>query len=377
MVEKAPIEPPAAPTPDAAAIHDVKPDPPLVGYEDGFFLRTPDGASKLRIRGLVQPRFTLVEPSLTAAPGDVSASFAVQRAQIELVGHVFTKDISFALKTEFGRGAAFVKDAYLDLKILDGVVVRAGLYKRPFQRQQLASDWRLAFFDRNLTEETFKGGRDIGLSLHDALEQGPSIEWSAGVFSGTSEKPKVSGDVVIDPDGGVGVLDNVQISNVPKLFSPTFAGRVGFNSSPALKPYSEVDVDGGGFRFGTSLGVLDTFDIVKNTSLARFCVDGIVKFEHFTATGAVVLSVPGAFNEGPDGVGAFLQAGVLLQDRVSPGMRYSIVNQVAEGVIEQEIAGNLTVLLFGQNVLWGIEGGTNVVDGVPDVRFRSQAQIAF
>ena len=42
--------------------------------------------------------------------------------------------------------------------------LRGVLYKRPFQRQQMASDWRLAFFERNLTEETWKGGRDIGVS---------------------------------------------------------------------------------------------------------------------------------------------------------------------------------------------------------------------
>lgn len=360
------------------------------GYDDGFFIATDDQLSKLRIRGLVQPRFALVA-ALSGAGSfaeDASASFAVQRAQIELLGHVFTKDITFDLKTEFGRGAAFIKDAYMEAKLADAYV-RAGLYKRPFQRQQMASDWRLAFFERNLTEETWKGGRDIGVSLHNGIEKGPTVEWSAGVYSGTSEKAKVTGDVDLQAEDGINALDNVAVSNVPKLFKPTFVGRVGYNSSPALKPYSEIDVDGGPFRAGVSLSAMEGLDLQKDGSLTRLCLDAIAKIEHVTATGALVLSLaqdaPGAFSQSPDGAGAFVQAGWLLFDRVQPSLRYSIVDEVVadeasgatQHAVEHEIVANVTVLLFGQNVLWGIEGGSNIADGTPDLRLRTQAQIAF
>lgn len=360
------------------------------GYEDGFFLASPDELSKLRIRGLVQPRFALVAP-LTGAGSfaeDATASFAVQRAQIELLGHVFTKNITFDLKTEFGRGAVFMKDAYIEGKLADGAFVRGGLYKRPFQRQQMASDWRLAFFERNLTEETWKGGRDIGLSMHNGIDKGPTVEWSLGVYSGASDKPRVTGDVDLKAEDGINALDNVALSNVPKLFSPTVVGRVGFNSSPDLKPYSEFDVDGGPFRAGVALSAMEGFDLQEDTSLTRLCLDAIAKIEHVTATGAVIVSLaqdePGRFSQSPDGVGGFVQAGWLLFDRVQPALRYSVVDElvvddagVTEHAIEHELVANITVLLFGQNVLWGIEGGSNVVDGAPDLRLRTQAQIAF
>lgn len=374
----------------SVAVADVLPgtkDPELFGYDDGFFLTAPDGLSKLRVRGLVQPRFSLVaEPSAAntpaASPGDVAnASFAVQRAQIELLGHILTKDVTFDLKTEFGRGAAFIKDAYLEAKVVDGVFVRGGLYKRPFQRQQMASDWKLAFFERNLTEETFKGGRDIGLSAHNGIDKGPTVEWSLGVYSGASDKPTVTGDVI--PHGAEpGELDDVQISNVPRLMKPTVVGRVGFNSSKDLKPYSEVDFEGGGFRFGTSLSTFESVDMNDEAATTRFCLDGIAKVAHVTMTGAVLLSMANADGDdlvaqSADGYGAFAQAGWLLFDLVQPAVRYSFVNNIADDEIEHEIVGNVTLFFFGQNLLWGVEGGSNVVNGVPDVRVRTQAQLAF
>jgi hypothetical protein len=373
----------SAPTATEAAA-STAPAAPLAGYDDGFFIGVPDGLSKLRVRGLVQPRFALVQPTLIPGPDEDgstwNASFAVQRAQIELLGHVFSKAVSFDLKTEFGRGAVFIKDAYIEAKVLDGVLLRGGLYKRPFQRQQMASDWKLAMFERNLTDESFKGGRDIGVSLHDGIDKGPPVEWSVGVYSGSSDKPEVTGDVIVDPELGIGDLDNVQIGNVPKLLAPTFVGRVGYNSSPILLPYSEIDIDGGGLRWGVSTSVLGTYDIAKDAAQTRMALDGIAKLEHVTATGALLLSLsqadPRSLAQSPDAVGGFLQAGVLLMDRFAPALRYSMVSKLDE-TVAHEIVANFTVLFFEQNVLWGIEGGSNVIDGVADLRLRTQAQIAF
>jgi hypothetical protein len=70
---------------------------------------------------------------------------------------------------------------------------------------------------------------------------------------------------------------------------------------------------------------------------------------------------------------------------VQPALRYSIVDELVVDdasaevthAVEHELVANITVLLFGQNVLWGVEGGSNIVDSEPDLRLRTQAQIAF
>ena len=188
LPEKA--EPPAAvaspPTSASAVVAPPQSEHVASGYKNGFFLQTADETNRLRIRGLVQPRFALV-----ANDGDVatwSASFAVQRAQIELSGNVFTRALGFTLKTEFGKGEAFIKDAFMDAHFMEGALLRGGLWKRPFSRQQLTGDWRTAFFDRSIVDGAFGSGRDLGVAVQADADHGPAFEWNLGVFSGASDK---------------------------------------------------------------------------------------------------------------------------------------------------------------------------------------------
>ena len=384
---------PVTTTPPAVAPTPPPPAPPIVsatpakieapfGYtpKDGFSLASADGNNKVRIGGLVQPRFSVV-----AADSDTTkwtSSFEIKRAQIELSGTVFSKDIGFQLKSEFGGGQAFIKDAYIDFRIFEGAAkIRTGLWKRFFNRQEMTSDWRLAFLDRAVTNTAFFGGRDIGVALTNDIEKSPTLEYGLGVFSGTSEKPKVTGDVVLDPDKG-DHIDNVKISNVPKLFTPTFVGRIGYNSSPDVQGYSEIDTVGGGFRFGVATSVLEAVDISgKGKGATRGEVDAIVKAFHVDAEVAVFGSAAQAnpkiaIATDYDAAGFHAQAGVLLFDTVHPGVRYAAVTH-ADAHLEQEALVNVTWLMFGQNVEWGAEAGVNFKDAAPTAVFRTQAQVAF
>ena len=349
------------------------------GYDNGFFLQTPDQVSRLRIRGLVQPRFALV-----AADADVStwtASFAVQRAQIELTGHVFSRALGFTMKTEFGKGEAFIKDAFMDAKVAEGMLLRTGLWKRPFSRQQLTSDWRLAFFERSTVDAAFGSGRDIGMALQADIDRSPAFEWNLGVFSGASDKSKITGDIPIDAENGIGSLDNVKVGNVPTLFTPTLVARFGYNVG-AVQGYSEIDVAGGGPRCSIAASVLEAVDVSgKGKSATRAEVDAMLKIDHVTATGALFLSTlqddPLAYIQTADKIGGYAQVGVLLCDVVHPALRYSLVNELADGALAHEVLANATMLLFGQNVLWGVEAGSIITDEGFDVRVRTQAQVQF
>lgn len=397
-VETPPVEtPPETPvdTPPVDSPVDIVVPPPPVsppveqvgynfGYDNGFFLQTPDKANRLRIRGLVQPRFALV--AAEQDPSTWVASFAVQRAQIELVGNVFTRALGFTLKTEFGRGEAFMKDAFMDARLGENFLLRAGLWKRPFSRQQLAADWRLAFIERSITDAAFNAGRDIGLALQADLDRNPQFEWSVGLFSGAGDRAKVTGDVVIDPENGVGSLENVRFSNVPRLFTPTLAARAGYNFGD-VKGYSEIDIDGGAPRFGIAASVVEGIDVSGTAaSLTRLQTDAIFSWAGATVTGAAFLSTVqtdlNSFAQTLDKVGAYLQAGYLINEEWHPALRYSVVEVIAgnAATFEQEVVANVTYLVFSQNVLIGAEVGSNVgaVGAVgPDVRARVQGQVQF
>lgn len=392
----APVEPP--PPPPEEALPPVEtpapviavPEPPAspqaqevvgyhFGYHNGFFLQTPDHNNRLHIRGLVQPRFALVgaEPEVTSW----NASFAVQRAQIELVGNVFTRALGFTLKTEFGRGEAFMKDAFMDARIAPDVLVRSGLWKRPFSRQQLTADWRLAFLERSICDAAFGAGRDIGIAVQADVDRNPVFEWHVGVFAGASDRARITGDVVVDAEQGVGSLENVKVSNVPQLFTPTFAGRIGYNFGDVFG-YSEIDIDGGGPRFGIAASLLEGLDLSGTSAgVTRMQTDAMLKWEGATVTGAAFLSTvqndPRSFAQSFDKVGGYLQAGYLVLDTWHPGLRYSAVATPAANLVEHEVLANLTLLIFSQNVLVGAEAGSNVGAAGPDARVRLQGQVQF
>jgi hypothetical protein len=76
-----------------------------------------------------------------------------------------------------------------------------------------------------------------------------------------------------------------------------------------------------------------------------------------------------------DAAGVQGQIGVLLFDVVHPAVRYAAV--FASGHVEQEALVNTTVLFAGQNITWGVEGGSTFVDAKPTLIARTQAQLQF
>jgi hypothetical protein len=201
------------------------------------------------------------------------------------------------------------------------------------------------------------------------------------VFAGASDRPKVTGDVLVDPEDGIGTLENVKITNVPKLFTPTLAARVGYNFGPLLG-YSEMDIEGGPPRFGIAASVLEGIDASgagKNNT--RVETDAMLKWAGATVTGAVFLSTvqtaTNSFAQSFDKVGGYLQAGMLLADAWHPALRYGVLAQPSANLVEHEVLANLTWLVFSQNVLLGVEAGSNVGAAGPDVRARVQGQFQF
>ena len=47
----------------------------------------------------------------------------------------------------------------------------------------------------------------------------PPLEWAVGIFDGTADKPAIVADA----------LGKITMTNVPKLFVPTFVARLGYN----------------------------------------------------------------------------------------------------------------------------------------------------
>jgi hypothetical protein len=124
---------------------------------------------------------------------------------------------------------AFLRYGYVDWQICDTKPwynLKAGEFKVPYSRQQLISSGKLDFVDRAPTDTVFAPSFAYGVMFWGRRggEKDDLIEYSAGVFDGSSDTGVVEGANINNNDDGM-----------------MYAGRVAINPFGEL-PYSEGDL---------------------------------------------------------------------------------------------------------------------------------------
>lgn len=330
------------------------------------------------MQGRVQVRFTHLE----VKDGPNKDAFELSRAQLYWKGTVFSKDLSYKVQIDFGKGNTSLKDFYFDYCVADKMLcVRPGQFKRPFSRQQITSDSNFELVDRSITDAAFGGGRDIGLMLHDNYEKSPTFEYAIGIFNGTGERGTFSGTA--DAEGNV----SGSVTNVPKMWHPAATLRLGYNYGEGVKGYSEADLEGGGLRLSIGGSVESHFDATgtKDDSLVKMEADAMIKLAGLSVSGAVYRTTQqdGA-NFGDrtlgDG-GAHAQLGYVIAKMFEPVLRYGIVDPRHEhsNNIEEEYAAGFNVFFNKHDLKWqtDLTGLNHNDDDTTDWQFRTQAQLTF
>ncbi|MCP4448755.1 MAG: hypothetical protein GY811_25990, partial [Myxococcales bacterium] len=202
--------------------------------------------------------------------------------------------MGYKFQTDFGKGFASLKEFYVDYNIGSGEVwVRAGQFKKPFARQQLNSSSKLEFVDRSIVDKALGNGRDIGLEIHNNAGKGKTLEWAFGVFGGSGDKGRFTGDVAVDLMTGEGSVSNGRFSNVPDDVRPAIAARID-HGTEGIKGYSEADLEGGPLRYSVGAAAMMHFGGGDNTAAARAGADFVVKRYGLSATGGIYLASEGA-----------------------------------------------------------------------------------
>lgn len=248
-----------APTPStkpAPAIAAPRPEPPenavQVSYDKGFALVARDGQFRIKLSFRNQIRFESVRP--TESNSQFTSRFSIPRSRLQAEGHAFGKNNRY--KLEFGLGDAgsfsFVKDLYIDKRLASGPVwIRAGQWKRPFNRQELVADFASEFNERANTATFVGGGRDLGVAVHNDLEKSPDgLEWMAGVFNafnGGADRPSLATTCTQNAMTGAITCTTPTPTNFPSDFGPAVVVRAGWNMG-GIKGYSEGDLEGGPLR---------------------------------------------------------------------------------------------------------------------------------
>ncbi|HET9627098.1 MAG TPA: porin [Kofleriaceae bacterium] len=179
----------------------------------------------------------------------------IPRSRLILDGNAFGSTNRYKLELSLGDkgGFGFIKDLYID-KNLGPFSVRVGQWKRPWERQEIVSDFAIQFNERTAVSDFAGSGRDLGFAIHNRYEQSPEgIEWAFGVFNGFSggnDRPVTSTTCV--QRAAISCTTPLP-TNVPGDWSPALVARVGWNSQ-GIKGYSEGDVEGGGLRYAVAVG---------------------------------------------------------------------------------------------------------------------------
>ena len=366
-----PLMPPSLPPlpPVEAPAATAAQSKPLVGFKKGFFIRSADDDFLLRIGARVQFRMTY--EGIADEEDELHA--AIQRGRFSLTGHAFTPDLTYKFQAAWDKGKVpALKDYLVDYKIIDEVLhIRAGQYKRPFNREFVSSSGRLALVDRSIAYEASRSGRDIGLTLHNDFTKSPTVEYAIGVYNGGTEK-----SVYAAPGDA---------TNVPDRVDPALVARLGYNTGK-LKGYSQVDFEGGSPRFGIAANVQTRLNADEDgDSYIVVGGDYMFKAHGLSATGGVFGDWEQTGDKYKDqqlrAVSFFLQASYLIADLVAPAVRWGRIMPIGPDNTTQEFLGGVGVYPFKHNVKVSTDAGpiiTDTPDGeVVSYEIRTQLQLGF
>src|SRR5882672_4219371 len=119
------------------------PDTPVpfhVGFQDGFFIESPDGNTRLNFGLVAQTdgRFSVDDPL------PITNTFTTRKFRPSLTGRI-AKYFDFKMNPDFGSGTVVVEDAYFDILFSTKLRVRTGKDKTPVGYELLIGDGYLLF----------------------------------------------------------------------------------------------------------------------------------------------------------------------------------------------------------------------------------------
>jgi phosphate-selective porin OprO/OprP len=164
-------------------------DTPVVAFTpQGFVLKTPDGKTTLKIRGLLQVDGRAFFGDEKHALTD---TLLLRRVR-PIIDATFFGVLDVRLMPDFGQNTVKLFDAYIDLHPFPWLRLRAGKFKPPVGLERLQSAAAIRFPERALPTALVPN-RDVGAQLWGEVAGGTFI-WAVGAFNGVvdgSDNPDI------------------------------------------------------------------------------------------------------------------------------------------------------------------------------------------
>src|SRR5438445_5341725 len=165
----------------AASAHQAAAAAPLqAGFDDGFFIQTANGDTRLVFGMVAQTdgRFSLDDPN------PITNTFTIRKVRPTLTGRI-AKYFEFKVDPDFGNGSAVLVDAYFDILFSTKFRVRSGKDKTPVGYELEIGDAYLLFPERALASSLVPN-RDIGIQVLGDLAA-TRVHYDGGVFNGVPD----------------------------------------------------------------------------------------------------------------------------------------------------------------------------------------------
>src|SRR5712664_3150000 len=222
--------------PAAGAEPAAAPAPLQAGFQDGFFIQTANGDTRLDFGMVAQTdgRFSLDDPP------QFTDTFTIRKVRPTLTGKI-AKYFTFKVDPDFGNGTVALEDAYLDIVFAQQFRVRAGKDKVPVGYELEIGDAYVLFPERALASSLVPN-RDVGVQVLGDLAAN-RIHYDAGLFNGV-------------PDGSNSTTE-LDANNAKDLVGRIVLTPFRSTQSPS-RPINWLGFQIGGSR-GRETGALPTF----------------------------------------------------------------------------------------------------------------------
>ncbi len=156
----------------------------MAGYNNGFFLASPDGNFKLNVQGFMQVRWTLNSANGPAAAftlpngrtipqRNVNTKWGFENADtyLDFSGNVVDPSWKFKVRGNFANdeagnsGNMGLSFAYIEKDLGDGLSVRVGQFRAPWLREELVDDPYQLGVDRSVFNSSFTQGFSQGIQV--------------------------------------------------------------------------------------------------------------------------------------------------------------------------------------------------------------------
>lgn len=174
---------------DETAAAVAKSQPKLTASDGRIEVASGDGASSLRLRGLVQADGRWYESDLGS-----NDNFVIRRARLGFEGK-FSRIIGYQIIGEFGGGSPSLLDANVTLQPGPAFGVKIGRFRSPVGLEQLQSASGLAFVERSLATNLIPN-RDLGVQAQGTL--GGRTDYALGLFNGTPDRTSIGNGTDFD-----------------------------------------------------------------------------------------------------------------------------------------------------------------------------------